>query len=269
MNAIRTGLAAAALAALVLGAGCGGEQKKPAASAPASPAAAHRTLRVAGTATYPPFYFKDEKGNIVGFDADITKAVAKEIGADVTYTSIPFDELVPAVEANKADIAVSAIDMTRDRADHVNFSNMYYSKGNVAILAAKDNETIHDPIDLAGKTVAVEKGTVYEETARKYGAVVKGYDYHDATFKAVENGEAEAVITDLPVAYYYMKHGGEEKLKPAGVLAGSGGFVMLLNKNDVQLQSDINKALDTLMSSGEYDKLYDKWFADANFENKK
>ena len=269
MKVIRFGLAAAGLAALVLGAaGCGGDTAK-SASSPAPASSAHRTLRVAGTATYAPFYFKDEAGNIVGFDADITKAVAKEIGADVTYTSIPFNELVPAIEANKADIAVSAIDMTRDRADRVNFSNMYYSKESAVILASKDNETIHDPADLAGKTVAVEKGTVYEQTARDYGAEVKAYDYHDATFRAVENKEADALITDMPAAYYYMKHGGEEKLKPAGILAGAGGFVMLLNKKDVQLQSDINQALAKLMSNGEYDKIYDKWFADVNFDSKK
>ena len=199
----------------------------------------------------------------------VCREVLEEIGADVTYTSIPFNELVPAIEANKADIAVSAIDMTRDRADRVNFSNMYYSKESAVILASKDNETIHDPADLAGKTVAVEKGTVYEQTARDYGAEVKAYDYHDATFRAVENKEADALITDMPAAYYYMKHGGEEKLKPAGILAGAGGFVMLLNKKDVQLQSDINQALSKLMSNGEYDKIYDKWFADVNFDSKK
>lgn len=244
--------------------GCGGE--KQAASAPAaSSAPANKELKVACVATYPPFAYKDTDGNIVGFDIDLTQAVAKEMGAKAVYTNMPFDQLVPALEGNKADIAVDAIDMTQDRADKVNFSNIYYSKENVAILSRKDNESIKGPEDLKGKKVAVEKGTVYVQTAKQYGAEVKEYDYHDQLIKAVEDNEADALILDKPVARFYLAHGASDKLKPAGIISGSGGFVMMLNKNDKELQKKVNEALDKLMKNGEYDKIYDKWFSDESF----
>lgn len=257
--------AAVLAAGIVAGlSGCGGE--KQAASAPAaSSAAAGKELRVACVATYPPFVYKDKEGKIVGFDVDITGAVAKELGARVVYESMPFNEMVPALQANKADIAVAAVDMTQDRADKVDFSNIYYSKENVSILARKEDNEIKGPENLKGKKVAVEKGTVYVETARQYGAEVKEYDYHDQLIKAVEDNEADALILDKPVARFYLAHGASDKLKPAGIISGSGGFVMMLNKKDEGLQKQVNEALDKLMKNGEYDKIYDKWFADESF----
>lgn len=246
--------------------GCGNSQSGTTKeAAPAVSSAEKKTLRVACIATYPPFVYKDADGKIVGFDVDITNAVAKEIGAETTYESMPFDQLVPALADNKADIAVAACDMTQDRADKVNFSTMYYSKENVTILARKEDNSINGPEDLKGKVVAVEKGTVYVQTAQQCGAQVKEYDYHDKLIQAVENNEADALILDKPVARFYMEHGAKEKLRGAGIISGSGGFVMLLNKKDPELQKKVNDALSKIMNSDEYNKIYDKWFADSNF----
>ena len=210
--------------------------------------------------------YKDKEDKIIGFDVDITNAGAKEMGAKTEYKSMPFDQIVQAVADNKADIAVAAGDMTQDRADKVNFSSIYYNKESVSILSRKDDERIHGSQDLSGKTVAVEKGTVYVMTAKQLGATVKEYDYHDQLIQAVESKEADALILDKPVALFYMTHGAADKLRSAGIISGSGGFVMLLNKKDPALQKEVNEALGKLMNNGEYDKIYDKWFADTNFE---
>lgn len=264
---MKAGACVLALLAMGLASGCGGTAKSenPKSEAASTSASPKKVLKVACITTYPPFVYKDNKGEIVGFDVDITKAVAKEMGAETTYESMPFDQLVPALVDNKADIAVAACDMTQDRADKVNFSSTYYSKENVAILSRKGDNSIKGPEDLKGKTVAVEKGTVYVETAQQYGGEVKKYDYHDQLIQAVENKEADALILDKPVARFYMEHGAKEKLRGAGIISGSGGFVMLLNKKDPELQKQVNDAIATLMSNGEYDKIYDKWFSDSNF----
>lgn len=264
---MKAGAALLTLAALGVTAGCGGAPAKSSpAKAAASSAEAGKTLKVACIATYPPFVYKDKDNKIIGFDVDITNAVAKEMGAKTEYTSMPFDQIVQAVADNKADIAVAACDMTQDRADKVNFSSIYYNKESVSILSRKDDERIHGSQDLVGKTVAVEKGTVYVTTAKQLGATVKEYDYHDQLIKAVENKEADALILDKPVALFYMAHGAADNLRSAGIISGSGGFVMLLNKKDPALQKEVNEALGKLMNNGDYDKIYDKWFADTNFE---
>lgn len=264
---MKAGAALLALAALGVTAGCGGEPAKSSpAKAAASSAEAGKTLKVACIATYPPFVYKDKDNKIIGFDVDITNAVAKEMGAKTEYKSMPFDQIVQAVADNKADIAVAACDMTQDRADKVNFSSIYYNKESVSILSRKDDDRIHGSQDLAGKTVAVEKGTVYVTAAKQLGATVKEYDYHDQLIQAVENKEADVLILDKPVALFYMAHRAADKLRAAGIISGSGGFVMLLNKKDPELQKQVNEALGKLMNNGEYDKIYDKWFADTNFE---
>lgn len=263
---MKAGAALLTLAALGVTAGCGGAPAESSPEKTAASAAAERTLKVACIATYPPFVYKDKDDKIIGFDVDITNAVAKEMGAKTEYKSMPFDQLVPSLVDNKADIAVAACDMTQDRAEKVNFSSIYYSKESVSILARKDDNTIHGSQDLAGKTVAVEKGTLYETTAKQLGANVKTYDYHDQLIKAVADNEADALILDKPVALFYMAHGAADKLRAAGIISGSGGFVMLLNKKDPELQKQVNEALGKLMNNGEYDKIYDKWFADTNFE---
>lgn len=259
---IKAGMAVAALGLVVSMAGCGDKQN---GSSQKAEAPVKKELKVACVATYPPFVYKDKDGNIVGFDVDLTRAVAKEIGAEVVYENMPFNEMVPALVTNKADIAVAAVDMTQDRAEKVDFSNIYYSKENVYILARKEDNSIRDPEDLKGKLVAVEKGTLYVDTARQYGARVKEYDYHDQLIKAVENHEADALILDKPVARYYLSHGASEKLKPSGLISGSGGFVMMISKSDKGLREKVNEALDKLMKNGEYDKIYDRWFSDTNF----
>lgn len=263
---MKAGAALLTLAALGVTAGCGGAPAKSSPEKAAASGAAERTLKVACIATYPPFVYKDKEDKIIGFDVDITNAVAKEMGAKTEYKSMPFDQIVQAVADNKADIAVAACDMTQDRADKVNFSSIYYNKESVSILSRKDDERIHGSQDLSGKTVAVEKGTVYVTAAKQLGATVKEYDYHDQLIQAVESKEADALILDKPVALFYMTHGAVDKLRSAGIISGSGGFVMLLNKKDPALQKEVNEALGKLMNNGEYDKIYDKWFADTNFE---
>lgn len=258
---LKAGMAVAALGLAVSMAGCGDNKQ----NAAPKEVPVKKELKVACVATYPPFVYKDTEGKIVGFDVDLTRAVAKELGSDVVYVSMPFNEMVPALVENKADIAVAAVDMTQDRAEKVDFSNIYYSKENVYILARKEDNSIRNPEDLKDKIVAVEKGTLYVDTAKQYGAKVKEYDYHDQLITAVENHEADALILDKPVARYYLSHGASEKLKPAGLISGSGGFVMMISKSDKGLQKKVNDALDKLMKNGEYDKIYDRWFAYTNF----
>lgn len=263
---IKSGALLVAMAAMGLVAGCGETTQPAKSTAPAASAEGKKVLKVACVATYPPFVYKDKAGDIVGFDVDITNAVAKEIGADTSYTVMPFDKLVPVLVNNSADIAIAACDMSQERADKVNFSNIYYIKENVSILAHKEDNTIKGPEDLAGKTVAIDKGTIYVQTAEQYGAHVKEYDHHDELIHAVENNEADALILDKPVAQFYMEHGAKDNLRYAGIISSSAGFVMMLNKREPELQQKINAALNKMMNNGEYDKIYDKWFAEGNYK---
>lgn len=68
------------------------------------------------------------------------------------------------------------------------------------------------------------------------------------------------MITDEPLAYYYLGHGGAEKAKTVATVPSDDGFVILMNKEDVKMQQDINDALKKVMENGVYDQLFHKWF---------
>ncbi|MEF2902688.1 MAG: transporter substrate-binding domain-containing protein [Dialister invisus] len=240
--------------------GCGksAEAEK---QAPASKAGMEKVLRVGGEATYPPFLFKDEHGHYVGFEMDLIKAVAKEIGAEVAYTDMPFSQFMTAVENKKVDVVISAVEGTAERAEKAAFSDVYYKKGVYCILVRKDDDRIHAADDLKGKTVTAVKGSTNEALAKKLGAdqIVEA-EYNADIFKNLEAGKADAVITDEPLAYYYLGHGGAEKAKTVATVPSDDGFVILMNKEDVKMQRDINGALKKVMENGVYDQLFHKWF---------
>ena len=243
-TALKITLAVAMAAGLLLGVSGCGKSAEAEKQAPASKAGTEKVLRVGGEATYPPFLFKDEHGHYVGFEMDLIKAVAKEIGAEVAYTDMPFSQFMTAVENKKVDVVISAVEGTAERAEKAAFS-----------------DRIHAADDLKGKTVTAVKGSTNEALAKKLGAdqIVEA-EYNADIFKNLEAGKADAVITDEPLAYYYLGHGGAEKAKTVATVPSDDGFVILMNKEDVKMQQDINGALKKVMENGVYDQLFHKWF---------
>lgn len=260
-TALKITLAVAMAAGLLLGVSGCGKSAEAEKQAPASKAGMEKVLRVGGEATYPPFLFKDEHGHYVGFEMDLIKAVAKEIGAEVAYTDMPFSQFMTAVENKKVDVVISAVEGTAERAEKAAFSDVYYKKGVYCILVRKDDDRIHAADDLKGKTVTAVKGSTNEALAKKLGAdqIVEA-EYNADIFKNLEAGKADAVITDEPLAYYYLGHGGAEKAKTVATVPSDDGFVILMNKEDVKMQRDINGALKKVMENGVYDQLFHKWF---------
>lgn len=113
-TALKITLAVAMAAGLLLGVSGCGKSAEAEKQAPASKAGMEKVLRVGGEATYPPFLFKDEHGHYVGFEMDLIKAVAKEIGAEVAYTDMPFSQFMTAVENKKVDVVISAVKVRRN-----------------------------------------------------------------------------------------------------------------------------------------------------------
>lgn len=168
-TALKITLAVAMAAGLLLGVSGCGKSAEAEKQAPASKAGMEKVLRVGGEATYPPFLFKDEHGHYVGFEMDLIKAVAKEIGAEVAYTDMPFSQFMTAVENKKVDVVISAVEGTAERAEKAAFSDVYYKKGVYCILVRKDDDQIHAADDLKGKTVTAVKGSTNEALAKKLG----------------------------------------------------------------------------------------------------
>lgn len=111
-----------------------------------------KVLRVGTNADFAPFEFQDENGSTEyqGFDMDLIRAVAKEMGYTAEIQNVNFDGLIPAMESGNIDIIVSGMTINEERKNQVEFSDPYYISG-LTIVVPKDNTDINGFADLKGK----------------------------------------------------------------------------------------------------------------------
>ncbi|MBQ7416850.1 MAG: basic amino acid ABC transporter substrate-binding protein [Acidaminococcaceae bacterium] len=229
--------------------GCGGEKK----------AEGPKVLKVGTEVTFPPFEFR-EKGSkeISGFDMDLIRAVGKKLDMQVEILDMDFEALIPAVKRGNLNLVIAGMTITPDRQKIVDMSEPYYESG-LSLVVRKENSTLQKPEDLKGRAVAVQLGTTGEEKAKQLaGDKVHSFKTNEEVFQALKEKAVDAIILDKPVAQYYIN-----KHHPDAVIVGdtfaeeSYGIV---TRRHGELTPKINKALAELKQSGEYDKIYEKWF---------
>src|SRR5699024_599731 len=176
-----------------------------------------------------------------------------------------FDGIIPALQADQVDAAVSAIGIREDRLEVVNFSDPYFESG-LSLITLKDS-AIESEEDLEGKTIVAKQGTasleLANELAEKYnGEVTKLQD--DATmYMEVENGNADVVINDYPsIAYKINQDGEDSPLRIVGDKYPSEDYGIAISKGSEDLVEKINAGLEELKDSGEFDELYNKYFSE-------
>jgi len=234
---------------LIFVTGCGSEKK----------AEGPKTLKVGTEVTFPPFEFREQGSReITGFDMDLIRAVGKKLGMRIEILDMDFEALIPAVKRGNLNLVIAGVSITPDRQKIVDMSEPYYTSG-LCLVVNKGNTAVQKPEDLKGRAVAVQAGTTGEEKAKRLaGAKVLGFKTNEEAFQALREKKVEAIIIDKPVARYYLK-----KHHPDAVISGdtfekeSYGIVM---RRHGELTPKINKALAELKESGEYDKIYEKWF---------
>ena len=244
------------LAMSALFAGCGQD------STDNKAASDEKVLHVGTNADFAPFEFQDENGSTEyqGFDMDLIRAVAKEMGYKAEIQNINFDGLIPAMESGNIDVIAAGMSINEERKGQVDFSDPYYTSG-LTIIVNKDNSDIKGFADLKGKKIAVQIGTTGMAEAQKIeGADVKALNSSADTFMELKAGNVDAVINDRPVNDYFMVQSKSEDLKRLDDSLTSEEYGFAMKKGNTELAQKINAALKTLKENGEYDKIYEKWF---------
>lgn len=222
-------------------------------------------LKVATEAGFMPFEFVDEKtGELLGFDMELIRAIAAELGMEIKIDNISWDGLIPALLNNNYDVAIAGITITEERTQSVNFSTPYFES--VLTIVTKNNaEDITSLDDLKGKIAAVQISTTgdFEATDLAIEGGLKGISRFDTVtdaMQAVIIGAADVVIVDLPVAQAYLEANPNAPLKHVGPVADNEFYGIALNKKNTELLEKINGALAQLHENGTYDKIYQNWF---------
>ena len=220
-----------------------------------------KVLKIGAAMTFVPFEFQAEgKKDFVGFDIDLAKALANQMGYKVEFQNISFDGLIPALEAGTIDMIVSGMSITEERSKKVMFSKPYYKSG-LTIVVNKENTDITGFIDLQGKSIAVQTGsTAAEEVKKIKDTKVREYKSSAETYMELKAGNVDAVVNDLPVNEYYLATSSDDNAKVVGDVVSVEEYGMAVSQKNAELADKVNKALKELKKNGEYEKIYMKWF---------
>ncbi|WP_243138049.1 basic amino acid ABC transporter substrate-binding protein [Heliorestis acidaminivorans] len=219
------------------------------------------TKIVVGTeATYRPFEWRDEQGNIVGFDIDLINAIGEELGIEVEIRNIPFDSLIQSLQNGNIDVIASAMTITERRQETVDFSKPYYES--VQAIVVKADSDIASAEDLLDKKVGVQNGTTGSEVAAQLlgerNQNISRFDTIANAFNSQLVGQVEAVIADKPVAERFIANNPNSGLK---VIVDdsfeSEYFGLAVRKTSPELLAKINEALEKLEQEGKIAEFLD------------
>lgn len=220
-----------------------------------------KVWRVGTDATYAPFGFKEKNtGKLDGFDIDIITAIAKEEGAEVDIQNLNFDALLPALQSNTLDIAISDMTISEERAKSVDFSNPYYIAGS-GLVVNTDNTNITSFKDLEGKRIGVSIGSTGAEIAGKIpNADVRQFNLIIDAFLELQNRGVDVVINDTPVNEFYVANKGRGIAKVVGEDYDAAPLGIAVKKGNIELLDKINSGLAKIKENGKYREIYKKWF---------
>ncbi|MGQ9676704.1 MAG: basic amino acid ABC transporter substrate-binding protein, partial [Chloroflexota bacterium] len=210
-------------------------------------------------ATFTPMEFKDEKGEIVGFDVDLAKELGKRLGVQVEFQNIAWDGIFAALKTNKGDMVWSSVTITDERKKEMAFSDPYYAAGQ-AILVPASNTEIKGPDDLKGKVVAVQIDTTGQEAAEKIVGIkeIKKLDGGSEACIMTEQGKADATIIDIMVAGYFAQQHPKVKLVSYTPFTKED-LGVAMRQDDADLVKKVNEILAQMKSDGTIDKTLQKW----------
>lgn len=232
----------------------------------AAPACAdeERVYKVGSEPYYAPFEYIDEKtGEMTGFDIDLIKTLAKVAGIKIEIKPMHFDDLIPALDSDELDCAISSITITEERATKVSFSQPYFKAG-IGMLIHKDfADSIKGAADLKGHKICVQKDTSDAEyAATVQGAELKTFTDTPDAYAALDRKECDVILNDRPPFAYYLKTAKPENMVLLPDYLSEEEYGIMLNKNNVIVAQLLDDAFDKIKADGTYDKIYAKYFGD-------
>ena len=227
------------------------------------------TLIIGTEAAYVPYeFFKD--GKIIGYDPDIIDHLVGKLGVKAEIVDTAWNGIIPALYAKKFDVIISAMTITKERADKVLFSMPYADASNVILLRANEDR-IKTADDLSGKIIGVQIGSaaagiikVFEAKLKGEGkpgyADVKQYEHYPEAYQDLINRRVDAVVNSKSTMMVVMHDAPGQFKMLAGVSDITAYFGMAFRKEDASFQEFVNVQLAEMKSNGELAKLQEKWF---------
>ena len=260
--------------------GCSNSSTSTAASSGASSAAgsaadqlaaiqASGKLIVALEGAWQPWSYHDESDTLVGYDVEVSRAIAEKLGVDPEYVESDWDSLFAGLDAGRFDMVCNGVEVTDERALTYDFTTPY-GYIHTALAVRKDNDEIKTFEDLKGKTTANSLASTYMELAESYGATVQGIDTLEETIQLLAAGRIDATLNADVSFYDYLNVHPDADFKIVAQTEDASHVAIPLRKGDnsATLLEAVNNAIDELRADGTLKELGEKYFGqDISSEN--
>lgn len=225
-------------------------------------------LRVGLEAGYMPFELTNKQGEIVGFDVDMAKRMADDLGVKLVLVNTAWDGIIPSLLTKKFDIIMSGMTVTPQRNLQVNFANPYITIGQTVLVNKKHEGTITSYEDLNDSkfTIATKLGVTAEYATKRYipNASLRLFETEQEAVMEVINGRADAFTYDLPYnASFFSQNSSNiyfiDEPFTYEPLAWS------VRKGDYDFINWLNNFLAQVKGDGFYEETYNKWFLSSDW----
>lgn len=271
-------LSAAMLLAVLTGCGSSetaAPQDEQATEAPATeqPAATASTLLeqikakgklVVGTeAQYAPYEFKDLDANFVGCDMWLAQQIADSLGVELEIVDMSFAGIIPAVQSGQVDLGIAAFTNTPERAEEIDFSNLYETSAQLLIVKTGNADTYSTKEALAGQKVGAQKGTIQSQLIQSAlpDSELFELEKYPALALEVQNGNIAGLVVDQAVGESLVANSnGELEVSNFEFSAEEASFgkSVVIAKGNEDLVAAVNEVIDKVVSDGSYQAAYDE-----------
>lgn len=227
------------------------------------------TIQVGSDLAYAPMEYLDDSGDAVGFDVELADLLEPQLGVEFVWNNAQFDGLITQLKSGRIDVAISGMSDTAERQKEIDFVD-YYNAGGVLLVKKGNPAGLKSAGDLCGKTLAVQRGTTAEEVSAAQSTAceadgkepleVLAFDRETEAMLQVKNGRADSGMQDYPIAAYNARtSGGGNDFEIVGDQIEAGPLGIGVSKEDPALRDALQKALQGVMDSGDYQKLIDAY----------
>lgn len=226
----------------------GGEQTEPA-----------KKLIVGMSADFPPyeFHIKNDNGQdeIVGFDVEIAKEIAKDLGAELEIKDLKFDTLLNELSSGRVDLVISGLSPTPERAEQIDMSQIYYKAEQAVVTREADKDKFSTMESLEGAKIGVQQGSIQEDMAKEIpNAQLTSLGKINDIIMQLNTNRVDAAILEGPVAESFVKNVKGLVITDAKPLTEDDGYVIGIKKGNQELLDQVNTTLERLISAGSIDQ---------------
>lgn len=229
------------------------------------PQGAVPAIRFLTTADFPPFNFRDDNGELIGFNVDLARRICAEVNIACTLQAWPWEQAANALADAQGDALIAGLAMTPESGEKFDFSSIYLALPGRFVTSA-DNAASFSIRGLAGKTVGIRTGSAHAEFMRRYlpGVKTTGFNSEIEALAALRERKVDAFFGDAMRSAFWLNDNpaccsfaGEAYFRPE--IFGEGLAIAVPAGNDA-VRHAIDWALVRLKENGALDELYLRWF---------